>query len=275
MISLFSFILVLGIVVDDAIVVGESIFSRRQAGVYGVQASIQGARRVTVPVIFGVLTTVVAFAPMLFVPGYMGKIWRVIPLIIIPTLMFPLVESKLVLPSHLSHSRPEPKSRGRRNILVRAWNGFFDFFVNGLEWVIARIYRPLLGAALEWRYLTVAVAVATLLLTVGLAGSGYVDFVFFPEVESDFISASVTMPLETPVELTEEAVRVLEQSGLRLQREIEEELGSGVIRHVLTSVGDQPFATIAQRNAGNWEISLGAPHLGEVAIDLLSPFSFL
>ena len=76
------------------------------------------------------------------------------------------------------------------------------------------------------------------------------------------------MPLETPVEVTEEAVRVLEQSGLRLQREIEEELGSGVIRHVLTSVGDQPFATIAQRNVGNWESSLGAPHLGEVAIEL-------
>ena len=93
-------------------------------------------------------------------------------------------------------------------------------------------------------------------------------FVFFPEVESDFISASVTMPLETPVEVTEEAVRVLEESGLRLQWEIEEELGTGVIRHVLTSVGDQPFATIAQRNVGNWESSLGAPHLGEVAIEL-------
>ena len=97
-----------------------------------------------------------------------------------------------------------------------------------------------------------AVAVTTLLLTLGLVGGGHVDFVFFPKVESDFISASVTMPLETPVEVTEEAVRVLEQSGLRLQREIEGELGSGVIRHVLTSVGDQPFATIAQRNVGNW-----------------------
>ena len=108
-----------------------------------------------------------------------------------------------------------------------------------------------------------------MLLTLGLVGGGYVNFVFFrPEVESDFISASVTMPLETPVEVTEEAVRVLEQSGLRLQKEIEEELGSGVIRHVLTSVGDQPFATIAQRNMGNWESSLGAPHLGEVAIEL-------
>ena len=268
MISLFSFILVLGIVVDDAIVVGESIFARRQAGVYGVQASIEGTRRVAVPVIFGVLTTVAAFSPMLFVPGYMGKIWRVIPLIIIPTLLFSLVESKLVLPFHLSHSRPKPKRPRRRNIIVRIWNGFFDFFVGGLEWIIRQVYRPVLGAALEWRYLTVAIAVTTLLLTLGLVGGGYVNFVFFPEVESDFISASLTMPLETPVEVTEEAVRVLEESGLRLQREIEEELGSGVIRHVLTSVGDQPFATIAQRNVGNWESSLGAPHLGEVAIEL-------
>ena len=126
MISLFSFILVLGIVVDDAIVVGESVFSRQQATKTGLSAAIEGTQRVTVPVIFGVLTTVVAFSPMLFVSGATGPIWRVIPLIVVPTLMFSLVESKLVLPYHLSHYHPRQEGKSG-NLLIRIWDGFFGF----------------------------------------------------------------------------------------------------------------------------------------------------
>ena len=105
MISLFAMILVLGIVVDDAIVVGESIFTEQRRGNRGVEGSIRGTRIVGVPVIFGVLTTVAAFSPMLFLPGYMGKIWRMIPLAVIPALLFSLIESQLVLPHHLSWTR--------------------------------------------------------------------------------------------------------------------------------------------------------------------------
>jgi len=267
MISLFSFILVLGIVVDDAIVVGESIFARQQAGMPGVEGAVEGANRVSMPVIFGVLTTMAAFGPMLFVPGWNGKIWQVIPLIIIPTLFFSLIESKLVLPHHLSHWRPKPKPENP-NLLVRMWDGFFDFFGDGLVWFIKRVYSPVLKVALEWRYVTVAVAIATLLVTVGLVGGGYVAFVFFPDVEADYVSASLTMPQETPIDVTSEAVQMIEGAAMRLQEEVKQETGADTIRHVLSSVGDQPFQTMARQNTGNFESRVGGAHLGEVAVEL-------
>ena len=138
MISLFSFILVLGIVVDDAIVVSESVFLRQQEEENGLEASVSGAQEVAMPVIFGVLTTVAAFAPMLFVPGVNGKIWRVIPCIVIPTLLFSLMESQLILPAHLSHHKNKPKP-ANPGLISRIWNGFFNFFADGLEWFIYRV----------------------------------------------------------------------------------------------------------------------------------------
>jgi multidrug efflux pump subunit AcrB len=266
MISLFSFILVLGIVVDDAIVVGERIFSTQKESAQGVEGVVKGAQEVAIPVIFGVLTTVAAFAPMLFVPGTNGKIWRVIPGIIIPTLLFSLMESQLILPAHLSHHREARK--GRRNPLIRAWNGFFDFFENGSNWFVNRIYRPALDFAVEWRYLTVALALTTLVLTLGLVGGGMVKFVFFPQVESDNIVANLTMPMETPSSVTAEAIRRIEATAEVLGREVQEKYGSSPFLHVLTSIGEQPFRTQASRNSGNANASYSGAHLGEVNIEL-------
>ena len=116
-ISLFAFILVLGIVVDDAIVVGENIYSHQERHGDGLRGSIEGAQEISTPVIFAVLTTVAAFVPLMLVPGMMGKIFRVIPLVVIPCLLFSLVESLQILPSHLSHT---PKRKTRRNL----WNRF-------------------------------------------------------------------------------------------------------------------------------------------------------
>jgi multidrug efflux pump subunit AcrB len=268
MISLFSFILVLGIVVDDAIVIGENIFSKQKEVRSGLSGAIAGAQEVMIPVIFGVLTSVAAFAPMLFVPGTNGKIWRVIPCIVIPTLLFSLVESQLILPAHLSHHRP-PKERSRPNLLLRAWNGFFDFFGNGLEWFVQKLYRPALGFAVEWRYLTAAVALATLLITLGLVGGGFVKFVFFPVVESDNIVANLTMPMETPVEVTAGAMERLEESAAQLEKEILEKQGNSPYVHVLTSIGEQPFRTQASRNAGSRSAAYSGAHLGEVNIELI------
>ena len=270
MISLFSFILVLGIVVDDAIVVGENIFAKQQTMPDRRRAAILGTKEVAIPVIFGVLTTVAAFSPMLFVPGYFGRIFRVIPCIVIPTLLFSLVESKLVLPSHLSHGRGTRKKSARPNLIVRVWEGFFNFFSGGLDWFIRRIYRPSLEIALEWRYLTVAAALATLFLTVGMVAGGKIKLAFFPKVEGDYLVGAIEMPLETPIEVTEKAVRQIEASALKLRREIEKETGRPVFRHILTAVGEQPFRTIQSRNSGNLSSSFIAPHIGEVDIELVS-----
>jgi multidrug efflux pump subunit AcrB len=267
MISLFSFILVLGIVVDDAIVVGENIYSKQKETRSGVEGAVQGVQEVMIPVIFGVTTTVAAFAPMLFVPGTNGKIWRVIPCIVIPTLIISLMESQLILPSHLSHHLP-PERRRRKNPLLRAWNAFFDFFELGLEWFIDKVYRRFLEVAVEWRYATVAVAFAILALTLGLVGGGFVKFVFFPSVESDNIVADLTMPMETPAEVTAEAMRRLEESASQLENQVKQQQGGSPYLHVLTSIGEQPFRTQASRNSGARNASYSGAHLGEVNIEL-------
>ncbi len=268
MISLFAFILVLGIVVDDAIVVGESIFTQQKAGEQGIQGAISGTRRVGIPVIFGVLTTVAAFSPMMFLPGYMGKIWRVIPLAVIPTLLFSLIESQLVLPHHLSGRHKEWDNNRGRNLLVRCWNGFFNFFEHGLEWFIRHVYQPLLTRALDWRYVTVAIAVASLLLTAGLVQGGFLEFTFFPQVEADFVVATVTLPQETPVGVTESAVKKMEAAAVQLQREIEAASGEKVFRHFLATVGNQPLTTERRQNAGARGSGGLGSHVGEVGLEL-------
>jgi len=269
MISLFSFILVLGIVVDDAIVVGESIFEEQEASNEGLEASIRGARIVGIPVIFGVLTSVTAFSPMLFVPGYMGKIWKVIPLVIIPTLLFSLIESQLVLPYHLSHFGKKPDSSRRRALPIRLWNAFFDLFSNGMNWFIHKLYKPVLDFALRWRYLTVAVALATMFITLGLVGGGVVKFVYFPEVESDNVLSDVTMPQETPAEVTAAVVQQIEAAAMATLDEIERETGQKIYTHVLTSVGEQPFKVQAQRNAGGRVAGATTGNVGEVNVELV------
>ena len=266
MMSLFSFILVLGIVVDDAIVVGENIFTTQEREKEGLNAAIRGAREVAVPVVFGVLTTMAAFSPMLFVSGMMGKIMRVFPLIILPTLFFSLVESKLVLPAHLSHYR-EKKKRENPNILIRAWNGFFDFFSNGLEWFIRRVYRPLLEVALEWRYVTLSLALTSVLVTAGLIGGGIVKLVLFPIVESDNTVAFLTMPQEAAAETTAAGVAQIERAAAELREELEAERGRDEFRHILASVGEHPFR-IVQSGPGAGGASFIGSHLGEVNIEL-------
>lgn len=265
LISLFALIVVLGIVVDDAIVVGENIYSQYEKGKSGIQAAVDGAVQMVVPVTFAILTTVVAFAPLLAVPGNSGKIFRVLPLVVIPTLLFSLVECLLILPAHLSH--------GKKNQYKPNKNQRFhlsEFFENRLKFVIQRVYRPSLEFGLRWRYLTVATAITTLFLTSGLVGAGWIKFVFFPDVEADNVMAMLTMPLGTPVETTAQAVRRLEETAQAVRQEIDEdrdqELGSA-FRHMMSSIGSQPSQSDGRpRNAGN--VAVSASHLAEVNIEL-------
>ena len=267
MISLFSFILVLGIVVDDAIVVGENIHTKQLQTGTGTSAAIQGTYEVLVPVTFGVLTTMAAFAPMLFVPGVMGRLMSVFPLIILPTLLFSLVESNLILPSHLAHYR-RPASAPSRSPLARLWNGFFDLFADGLNWVIRYAYRPLLRVALDWRYVTLSLAIFAVLLTVGLMGSGVVRTVLFPVTESDNVVAFLTMPRDTPVTSTRAAVAWLEQTAAEVRGHIVAGEGSDPVLHVLSSIGEHPYRAIQSGATG----SIASPqgdYLGEVDLELL------
>ena len=256
--SLFAFILVLGIVVDDAIIVGENIHTHMEKHDDGVHGAIEGAKEIATPVVFAVLTTVAAFTPLMFVPGILGKFFVVIPLIVIPCLLFSLVESLCILPAHLAHLKERPPG---------PWRRFQLLFANGLKWFIQRVYRSGLELCLRWRYLTAAVFISTLIVTFGMVLGGWTKFQFFPPIEAPFMTASVTMPLGSPVTLTADAVEQIQVGAARLQRELIDDTGRDYFVHMFGSVGDQPMASRQGpiQSSGNG----GASHVGEVTIELI------
>jgi multidrug efflux pump subunit AcrB len=270
MVSLFAFVLVLGIVVDDAIVVSENIYTHQQEHRDGIRGAIEGAQQVVKPVMFGVFTTVAAFAPLTALPGNIGKVMTAIPLIVIPTLLFSLLESLFVLPSHLSHIQPHQDKQHRG--IPRLWRKLQGGFTKSLQNFIQGIYRPILERCLEWRYLTLATLVTALLLTAGLVVGGQIRFLFFPPVEGDVIAAFLTMPEGTSAETTARAVRTLEASSLVIQRQLEATKPPGEanpILHRLASVGEQPFLALQRQGVANVVGQNTGSNLGEVSIELI------
>ena len=263
LISLFGFIVVLGIVVDDAIIVGENIHRHQQMGKRGLRAAIDGAQEVAIPVIFAVLTSIAAFSPLLMVPGQMGKFMKLIPQIVILALIFSLIESLLVLPAHLAHAGDQNEDNQDTR-----WQRFQDFFSEGLIRFVRDVYRPLLDRALEWRYVTLSLGIATLFLTIGLVGGGWIKFVFFPPVDADNVLAVLEMPRGTPAEVTAEAIARIEKAAMEIREEVEAEVPEQVFKHMLASVGDQPSVRIQQQNTGGSGSSFSAGHLGEVNTEL-------
>ena len=275
MLSLFAFIVVLGIVVDDAIVVGESIFSEQRKGTPKLEAAKRGAERVALPVTFAVMTTVLAFLPLVFLPGTMGKFFKVMPLVVIPTLLFSWLESKLILPAHLAH-QSDRLTRLAERAPFRWWVRFQDRFADGLERFARRAYAPSLELALRHRYLTFATAVAMLLAVTGLVRGGFVKFTFFNEIEGDFVVAYLTMPQGTPAATTADAVARIEGAARELQRQLDQEgaLAEGedgdasVVKNFLATVGQQPFREQQGIPEPGKLGAYDAPHLGEVVMEL-------
>ena len=270
--SLFAFILVLGIVVDDAIVVGENIYRHFEMGKSGLRAAVAGARQVATPVTFSILTTMAAFSPLIIsIEGAAGAIARTIPLVVVGCLAFSLIESMLVLPNHLSHlTRRDDQVRGRRDFL--GWSVVQGFFARRMKWVIERGYRPLIERAIEWRYTTVAIGVGVLLIVSGFILSGRMKFEFMPDVEADNTVVLLTMPQGTPAAATLAAVRRIEAAALELETELEAEGHAGVFRHVMATVGSQPYATLQQASGptAGFQVTVLSPHQGEVNIELRS-----
>lgn len=223
LLSLFAFILVLGIVVDDAIVVGESVFTEFQKNGPGVTSAIRGTHKVSTPVTFAVLTTMVAFVPIFLLPGMAGKFMGVIPFVVIPTLGFSLVQSKLVLPYHLSLCNVGDKhDRDKLNVFSRFQRRFSD----GLERFIENTYQPWLKRAIKWRWYTFALFGIFFAIAIALPISGAIRFVFFPSVPSDYIFTGITMVEGTPVSETQKALDQLEQA---LEEIRSEDIEAGLI----------------------------------------------
>jgi multidrug efflux pump subunit AcrB len=201
MISLFAFIIALGIVVDDAIIAGENIYEYRQCGMGFLEASIRGARDIGIPISFSILTNIVAFLPMLFIPGSFGKIWGVIPLVVSSVFLISWLEALFILPAHLAHVRDERSSRWGEALHQRQQQ-----FSLAFRHFVERIYGPFLKVTVRHRYFTVTCALAILAVVISLPLSGRMGFILMPKVESDRADTRVTLPIGTPMARVE-AVR--------------------------------------------------------------------
>ena len=270
MISLFAFIVALGIVVDDAIVVGENIYAHLQRGKKPIEAAIAGVREMAVPVTFAVLTSVAAFMPLLLVEGTFGKVMRNIPAVVIAVLIMSLIESLLILPAHLGSDRKSKPGVFTRLFSwpLRGVEALQRRVSSGLESFVHGPYRRLLDGALEWRYVSAAIAVVVLLLTVGVVGGGYVKVTFFPAVDADSMTAYLNMPLGTPVEQTQAIADRIESTARDLATEYDPQLPEPLILHAANSVGTQPTSGgSGPRSTG--PTSGSGSHLAEINIELL------
>ena len=265
-VSVMAFILVLGILVDDAIVVGERIYAHEQQGHSRLVAAVEGTREVTVPVIFGVFTTMATFIPILMIPGPMGGFFGVIGLTVIIALFFSIIESQFVLPSHLAHRKVE-KEAGN-NPLVNRWLALQARLSGGLELLASEFYLPAVRRAIEWRYVTLACGIGILAITMALFISGRVVFQFFPSVEGTRLYSTLTMPEGTPIEATARAVARIEQAAEVLRTELDADLAEGEpskIRHIFASIG----SFIPKGSIGS--SSSAQSNLAEIAVELNLP----
>ena len=267
MISLFTFILVLGIVVDDAIVVGENIHIHLKRGLSGVDAALEGAYQVAKPVIFAVLTTMVTFSPMILVEGATGKIWKIIPVVTIVVLLFSLIESLTILPAHLAHMKLNENKK--ENKFLAWWSKIQLSIHNWLQRFIKNRYIPVLELALRNRGNTVAIAISIFILTVGLVASGFIRFNFFPPLEADIVIAGVEYPEGTPVSLTKSGLEQVEKSAYKLKDSLEVLYPNNkVFINMVSTAGDQPIKTQSARGPGNLDASFFGSHLAECVIEL-------
>ena len=270
MISMFAFIVSLGIVVDDAIVVGENVHAWRERGKGPQAAATLGALEVAQPVVLAVLTTVVAFLPLAFVEGTMGKFMFNVPVVVISILLFSLVESLLILPAHLATMKTMGAQEADR---TRKWYGRFKDGVDArLAAVVERAYRPSLAYAMAHRPIVVAAALAALLVTGGFIGGGHLKFTFMPKVDADNLVAALTLPQGTTVEEAERAVAQLEDALEQVRREFDarrDPRAPSVIRHVATSVGSQPRSSRSRPAHASAGGGAGGAHLVEVNAELL------
>jgi multidrug efflux pump subunit AcrB len=221
MLSLFGFILVLGIVVDDAIVIGESAYTNLRSKGHSVDHVVEGVLNVAVPATFGVLTTIAAFLPILLVSGVTGDFFSAIGWVVILCLLFSLVESKLILPAHLAHMKVKHYEKETHNVFVR----FQRFFSEGLHHFVDDYYSPLLNKALQRRYLTLSIFISLLILSIGLLVGGILRFVFFPDITADFLQVELQMNEGTPARQTHDALRKVQDGLWEVDRKVSEEQG--------------------------------------------------
>lgn len=255
MISMFAFLLVLGIVVDDAIIVGESIFTENNKGNHGYEGAVAGAKAVATPVIYAVITTMVAFSPLLFLPGAEGKLVQAIPVVVLLTLAVSLLESLWILPAHLSTNSLQkavafmsskalqwlPFSRRINNALIQPVSHSFTAvqaqFSTSLENFVELRFRPFLEWVLKWRYAALSSFVAVFIIFLAMIATGWIKLQFFSEIEGEVAKARVEFATNTPDSVIENAIYILENAAIELAKELEVETGEEQIIAIASNTG--------------------------------------
>ncbi len=268
MLSMFSFLMALGIVVDDAIVVGENVYAHRQLGKSYLNAAVDGTVEVVPAVVASVATTIIAFCPMFFVSGVMGKFFGVIPFAVIAMLMISLLESVFILPCHLAHRDSLVFSilsvvLFPLRFIARIFRRLNLLTSSLLSTIINRLYQPSLSWALQNRYITLSAAIALLLFAVGFVRAGFVPFVVFPDVDSNYIQATVVFPDGTPMDVTDRATRKIADSLSEASRQLSEDPERSLLRIVNRTIGKSIDNNVVRGGGAS------GSHVGSVDVELL------
>ncbi|MDY6855664.1 MAG: efflux RND transporter permease subunit [Thermodesulfobacteriota bacterium] len=262
MISLFAFIMTAGILVDDAIIFGENTYSHFHRGKSHSQAVMDGMGEVGWPVVIAVTTTIVAFTPLMFIAGIMGKFIFILPVTVITILIASLGEALIILPAHLNFALSmTSKDRKPHN----RWYEWLVFKMDeALHFVINNQYASMIRFVIKNKYFAFSIALGTLIIAIGLVIGGYVPFVLFPRAESDWIFAEVSYPLGTPVQITEEAIKKLENEALSFNQLYSSRMKEDqrVIKNILSLVGQIPRM--------DWRGGEKGGHAGQIFVELLS-----
>ncbi len=247
-ISAFGFLVVLGIVVDDAIVIGESIYSEKEGQKNQpddpeahLRSTVRGVSRVVTPATFGVLTTIAAFLPLTQVSGRMGNVFGQIATTVVFCLIFSLIESKLILPAHLAHINVHKKPRNR---ISRSWARLQGSVSRGLAWLIARVYSPVIGTLLSWRYAVLAGFIGVFVLTIGLFPAGKLRFVFFPNIYNDNATANLELEQGQSVDYLHQNARRIAEAAATLGKRYEAEFNHNPFLEVQISASTNTKASI-------------------------------
>lgn len=264
MVSLFTLIMVIGIVADDAIVVGEAVFTHRQSGLPPLKAAVEGVWEMGLPVTAAVVTSIIAYLPLAFIQGIMGKFIAILPITAISCLIVSLMESIVLLPAHLSHLPETHSTQIKYGFIMTRIFQFRLSIGRGLEWFADNIYLPLLHKVLRWRYYCLCFGVSILLLTIGMVRGGILRLELFPDTDGFIISSAVEFPEGTPIEVTEKAVQELRDAIMRINNRSVTKSGDPLIVNLMTTVGNTP-----DDSPGEVEDDRSQSHLGGVQAILL------
>ena len=259
MITMFGMVMVLGIVVDNSIVIGEAIYTARKRGLPPIKAAVEGVAEVGLPIIASTTTNMVSFIPLFFIPGFVGRLAGTLPVVTIAAFIFSLIECLFLFPAHLNHLPDMNVSDKSKNIVSRIGLAFHRYTNHGLEVFIEKRYEPFVWWTLRWRYVTASISIATLLACWGLFAGGFVKVEVFPKIDGNSMAASVEFPSGTTMAVTTATVVRIEEAARRLAKlypvAVEEPLLHNVFSH-----GRPPDE--------RGQIDLGT-HYGTVRVELL------